>query len=279
MADGKGSMNNLLLRVLTAAFLAPLVFFLTWQGGVAFQLMVLAAIGAALFEYLSMVEGRSAPVAFALTWAAGMGLAVVSTTPFFQQYGWALMVPGVMLLLLVHLLIPGQRPPSFERAALAVTGVFYAGALPACLLHLRMLEHGWALVFLAMMITWGSDTAAYFVGRSLGRRKLYPTVSPGKTWEGSVGGLVGAVGAALLAKATFLPELGMGHAVAVALLAGVLAQLGDLVESLLKRNMGVKDSGKLLPGHGGMLDRIDALIFAVPAVWLYVSLVIGWKVK
>ncbi|MBW2701511.1 MAG: phosphatidate cytidylyltransferase [Deltaproteobacteria bacterium] len=278
MADGKGGMNNLLLRVLTAALLAPLVFYLTWKGGVAFQLMVLAAIGAALFEYLAMVEGRASPVSFALTWGAGMALAVVSTTSFFHQYAWALLVPGVMILLLVHLLIPGQRPASFERAALAVTGVFYVGALPACLLHLRQLEHGWALVFLAMMITWGSDTAAYFVGRSLGRRKLYPAVSPGKTWEGSAGGLLGAVGAALLARATFLPELGMGHAVAVALLAGVLAQLGDLVESLLKRNMGVKDSGRLLPGHGGMLDRIDALIFAVPAVWLYVSLIIGWKV-
>lgn len=276
MAEGKGGINNLLLRVITAALLAPLVFYLTWKGGIAYELMVLAAIGAALFEYLSMVEGRSSPVAFALTWAAGLGLAVASTTELFHSHAWALLVPGVMLLLLVHLLVPGQKPASFERAALAVAGVFYAGALPACLLHLRMVEQGWALVFLAMMITWGSDTAAYFTGRSLGKHKLHPTVSPGKTWEGAIGGLAGAVLASLLAWATFLPRIGWLHAILVALMAGVLAQLGDLVESLLKRNMSVKDSGRLLPGHGGMLDRIDALMFAVPAVWIYVTIFLGW---
>ncbi|MBN2497948.1 MAG: phosphatidate cytidylyltransferase [Deltaproteobacteria bacterium] len=269
-------MSNLLARVLTAAAAAPLVVYLTWLGGVGFQILVLVATGAALFEYLSMVEGRDSPVAFAATWAAGVALALVSTSSWFGDHAWYLIVAGTMGLLLVHLLFPGQKPASFQRAATAIAGVFYAGALPACLLHLRLLDEGWKWVLLSMMVTWGSDTAAYFSGRSLGRHKLHPTISPGKTWEGAAGGLAGAVAAALIASFTFFGRLDPWHAVAVAILAGILAQLGDLVESLLKRTFGVKDSGKLLPGHGGMLDRIDALIFATPAILLYAVFVLNW---
>jgi phosphatidate cytidylyltransferase len=276
MAEDKKSMSNLLARVLTAAVAGPLVIYLTWLGGWPYTILILIAIGASLYEYLSMVE-RSSSVCFSVAWLAGMALAWGSTTAWFADNTWFVLIAGLMALLLVHLFFPGPVHGSFARAATAIMGVLYAGALPACLLHLRLLDQGWAWVILAMMITWGSDTAAYFSGRAFGRTKLYVDISPGKTVEGAIGGLVGSVLFALGAWLTFFPQLGPHHAVVVALIGGVLGQSGDLVESMIKRSFGVKDSGKLLPGHGGMLDRIDALIFATPAILFYAVYVMGWS--
>ncbi|HEY6007258.1 MAG TPA: phosphatidate cytidylyltransferase, partial [Geobacteraceae bacterium] len=124
-------------------------------------------------------------------------------------------------------------------------------------------------LFLLMTIVMAGDTGAYYVGSSLGRHKLYPVVSPNKSVEGSVGGLVGSTVGALVARWAFFPELAVVDCLATALLLGVLGQLGDLFESLLKRSFGVKDSGTIIPGHGGILDRLDSLLFAAPAALYY----------
>ena len=121
---------------------------------------------------------------------------------------------------------------------------------------------------LAIALTFSNDTGAYFAGRGLGRHKLYPAVSPAKTVEGAVGGMLAGLLVLLGARATFVPWLTIGDCLLAALPAGVLGPIGDLVESLIKRAFGVKDSGRLIPGHGGILDRIDALLFV--SAWLYV---------
>jgi phosphatidate cytidylyltransferase len=123
-------------------------------------------------------------------------------------------------------------------------------------------------VLLAVAVTFGNDTGAYFAGRALGRHKLYPAVSPSKTVEGAVGGLVASVAVMVLARATAAHWLTWADCLLVAVPAAVIGPIGDLTESLIKRAAGVKDSGKLLPGHGGMLDRIDALLFV--SAWIYV---------
>ncbi len=128
--------------------------------------------------------------------------------------------------------------------------------------------HGRAWVLLAVAVTFGNDTGAYFAGRTLGRHKLYPKVSPAKSVEGAVGGMAASVGIMFLLKATLAPWLTVTDCLAVAIVAGVIGPIGDLVESLMKRAAGVKDSGHLIPGHGGMLDRIDALLFV--GAWVYV---------
>jgi phosphatidate cytidylyltransferase len=122
-------------------------------------------------------------------------------------------------------------------------------------------------VFVAVAVTFANDTGAYFAGRALGRHKLYPAISPAKTVEGWAGGLVASVGVVFLARATFFPALTVADCLLVAVPAAFLGPAGDLVESMLKRSGGVKDSGRLLPGHGGMLDRIDALLFV--GAWVY----------
>ena len=144
---------------------------------------------------------------------------------------------------------------------------------------LRGLDDGRNWVFFALFTNFGSDTAAFFTGRALGRHHLAPQISPSKTWEGAIGGILGAIIISLLftlPPALSLP-LSYGQAILLGLLVSIFGQLGDLVESLLKRNMGVKDSGRLVPGHGGALDRIDSIVFAGVVVYYWVlSYNAGW---
>ena len=128
---------------------------------------------------------------------------------------------------------------------------------------------GPSYVVLAIMFAWFSDTGGYFAGRFLGKHKLYEAVSPKKTIEGSIGGLAGAAVGALLGHFWFLPSLPLVDGIVLAIVAGALGQAGDLGESVLKRSTGVKDSGAIVPGHGGILDRVDALLFTSTATFLY----------
>ncbi|HVR20288.1 MAG TPA: phosphatidate cytidylyltransferase, partial [Polyangiaceae bacterium] len=131
------------------------------------------------------------------------------------------------------------------------------------------LGDGPGLVLVTLMLAWFADTGGYFVGRFFGKTKLYEAVSPKKTREGLFGAMLGSLAGALLAHFTYLPSLGLPAALVLGLVAGPLGQLGDLVESLLKRSLGTKDSGGIIPGHGGILDRIDALLVLAPVVYLY----------
>lgn len=155
----------------------------------------------------------------------------------------------------------------------ALSGLLYVPLLVAVLPLLKGAGQGsWLTVALCMAFF--SDTVAYLAGRAFGRHKLYPAVSPGKTWEGALGGLVGGCLASVgLGAAWLLPDLPWSHAVVLGLVGSVCGQLGDLVESMLKRSFGVKDSGALLPGHGGVLDRVDGLLFVAPVAYYYVRLV------
>jgi phosphatidate cytidylyltransferase len=159
-----------------------------------------------------------------------------------------------------------------QQLSLVLFGFLYLPLLLGHLALLRALPEGRQWVFLTLLIVMASDTAAYFVGVSLGRRKLYPAISPNKSVEGALGGLAGSLGGAFLGRAWFFHALGVQDCILLGLGVGTLAQLGDLFESMLKRSYQVKDSGKLIPGHGGMLDRLDSLIFAFPAVYYYALL-------
>lgn len=164
----------------------------------------------------------------------------------------------------------------------------YAGrhmaACVASLLYVPLLASVWPLIkaefhpgwlFITLCLAFFSDTVAYIFGRLWGRHKLYPAVSPGKTWEGSVGGLVGGVLAtAGMGSMLMVPELPLGHAVVLGVVGSMFGQVGDLFESMLKRGYGVKDSSTLLGAHGGMLDRVDALLFVAPVVYYYAKLVL-----
>jgi phosphatidate cytidylyltransferase len=172
------------------------------------------------------------------------------------------------------LLLPLWRLGEIQSAALRVFAGIAAPPYAALLIAIALLkrdqgEDGPGYVMMTLMFAWLADTGGYFAGRFLGKHKLYPAVSPNKTWEGFFGAIAGALLAACLAHFIYLRSIPLVHALILAALCGVLGQLGDLAESLLKRSTSIKDSGGWLPGHGGMLDRVDALLVVGPLVWLY----------
>jgi phosphatidate cytidylyltransferase len=182
---------------------------------------------------------------------------------------FAVIVPGLYYLFRFR-----DIPTVAPRFAATVTGIVYAGFLTTYLAKLKLVDpdHGGDTVVLVLIVAWLADTGGYFAGRFLGKAKLYEAVSPKKTWAGAWGGLAGSLVGVAALKLTFADWLTWIDVVAIALPGGVLGQLGDLAESLIKRSVGVKDSGTLLPGHGGILDRIDAVLFIAPYVYAYLAL-------
>lgn len=153
--------------------------------------------------------------------------------------------------------------------SVVVFGVLYISWTLGHFISLRLLTNGQNLIFFVLIVTWGVDAGAYYTGRLLGKHKLSPHISPGKTIEGAIGGVITCIGAAFLARWLFL-DLRINSTIIIGLVLGIISQFGDLSESLLKRSAGFKDSGSIIPGHGGMLDRVDSLIFTVPAFYYFI---------
>jgi len=179
----------------------------------------------------------------------------------------AVVVPGLYYLFRFR-----DIPSVAARLTATITGIVYAGFLTTYLAFFKRLapmSEGGHFVILVLVIAWLADTGGYFAGRFLGKAKLYEAVSPKKTWAGAYGGIAGSLLGVVVMKLAFLAWLSWFDVAAIAIVGGVLGQLGDLTESLIKRSVGVKDSGALLPGHGGILDRIDAVLFIAPYVYGY----------
>jgi phosphatidate cytidylyltransferase len=266
-----GNRRNLIERAISALVLLPLAIWLTWLGGWPFAALVAVAAGLCAVELLLM-SGR-------LRLAEWYGVAIAAAIPLLAAIhrgqtllpSWAPLALAFATLALLGLLLftheeQGEVP---VRAGRVVLAWLYCGLLASTLVGLRV-HGGTAWVVLAFVITWANDTFAYFAGMLFGKHRLYEKVSPKKTWEGFAGGAAGSVLGALVIRSTMLQELPVPMAVLLGAGAAVLGPMGDFTESLLKRAVGVKDSGKLIPGHGGLLDRIDALLFVVPWVYLFV---------
>jgi phosphatidate cytidylyltransferase len=270
--------RNLAVRVVTALILFPIAVWMTWLGGLPFALLIAAAAALSAGELIWMFEKRLPPTG----WLGVLGAAACPVGAWlwpqggrsFQDWSGVLAAGAVAALLAAAMLQRGSIEQAPRSAALGALAWGYAGLLPASVVALRVREDaGWQWVVLLFVVTWANDTFAYFTGRFLGRRPLAPRISPKKTWEGFWGGAAGSVGGALAVKFLFLPGLSVQAAVVLGAGAAVLGPIGDLSESMLKRAAGVKDSGKIIPGHGGLLDRIDAVLFVAPwvvacAMWL-----------
>ena len=180
---------------------------------------------------------------------------------------------GCLLLAVIHA-FPGAADPAEKarRTATLSLGAIYVGGLLSMYPRTLLLPRGEHWVLLGVLAVAGGDTFAYFTGRAIGRRKLAPTVSPNKTVEGAIGGLLGSVIGAVLYAHGYLPGVPAGYVAAAGAAVGVFGQAGDLFESLIKRTAGVKDSGRLLPGHGGILDRADGILAAGPILYLFAAL-------
>lgn len=261
--------SNLVLRVASAVVLLPVVVGLVlWREPLGFAALSLVATAIALKEFANMMlRGRSAAER---AFVVGVGTVLAVALYQWPSLGLPAVVAATVLIMAGQVFFADEINGAGQRAGASLAGIIYLAptmvALP--ILH-RDVEHGSLWVLLAMGATFSCDTGAYFVGRAFGRRKLAPKISPGKTWEGVVGGVLGALFLCVIARMTFFPALDIRDVVVVGIGASVLGPIGDLVESLLKRSAGVKDSGQLIPGHGGMLDRVDALLFVGAFVFLY----------
>jgi phosphatidate cytidylyltransferase len=262
-------------RLAVAAIGIPIVVIVAWLGGVvmAVGLGLLAAGGVWEFGRMFTTRGDRFLIRTAVVGAAALPFVVWSTGPA----GAALFLTVQLLAVtaIAALRIPPEDGP-FRVAALSFGACVYVGGLLSYAMLLRETltvdqRLGTALFLLPVGITWLADTAAYFAGRALGRRPLAPIISPNKTMEGGFAGLLAGPIAALFLARMAIPEffaLGSVQVALVGLLIAVAAILGDLVESAIKRECGVKDSGGLLPGHGGLLDRMDSLLWAIPVAYL-----------
>ncbi len=256
-------------RILTGVILLPLlILFILFASAEFFSLLVCLVALLALIEFCGMALPGERVNDRLLIVAGGtlLTICLVFTGPVARMSAvtFSLLLFAIFFLLRYH-----DLKTVAHRLALAVFGFLYLPLLLSHLALLRDLPFGRQWIFTVLLLVMMGDTAAYFVGINLGRHKLYPAVSPNKSVEGAVGGLAGSLAGIFLAKLWFFPALQVGDCLLLGVVVGSLAQLGDLFESMLKRSFGVKDSGTMIPGHGGILDRLDSLLFAFPPIYYY----------
>ena len=268
------------LRIISSVLFVPLLIVLARAGGFVFLAFVVAEVGLGLVEFYRMMFRKGLQPYVRLGLVAALGLLWVTFRPHTPQVDF-LVTATLLLTLALELRRPEARR-RVEDMAVTAFGVLYVGWLSAHLVLLRELPWragtpyaaGASYVFLAFFVTWSCDTGAYAVGRAFGRWRPWTRISPRKSVEGSIGGLLAAVAAAFVARAWFARELRAWDAAALGILVGVFAQVGDLVESLLKRDSAHGDSSDFSPGHGGILDRFDSLYFAAPVTYYYLKVVV-----
>ncbi len=260
------------LRLLTAAALGPLLFIVLWWGGrMLFDLVLLGATALCLYEYFTICfSGRRV--------IQGLGV-ILGLFPVFSVLLWGnpeFIVPAVYIAFLGSALLFLVSYNRWSNAAWNwtsfFTGIAYVGV---CAAHLGLLRHmpmGREWVLFLLVTVFSGDAGAYYAGKGIGRHKLCPNVSKGKTVEGAAGGLISNAVAAFFLWFVLLRDIDPRALILLALVIGAVGQVGDLVESMVKRSAGVKDSGSILPGHGGILDRVDAVLLASPCLYWILSL-------
>jgi len=264
-------------RVITTLCLLPVAIVIIWFGDPWFTIL-LAIVGLlAVYEFYGLVAASKLPplTYFGLIWTL---LFILSRNPNLlsilePHFDLTLLTPllltSAVVLSLTWLLLRPHKENAFSRWVWTMAGIFYVGWLLSYLTALRGIDAGRDWVFLALFTNAGSDTTAFFIGKTWGRHHLAPSISPNKTWEGAIAGLFGAIIIGLIFVTVLNLPLSYAQTILLSLLVSIFGQLGDLAESLFKRNTGVKESGKLLPGHGGLLDRMDSLIFSSVLVYYF----------
>jgi len=263
--------NNSLTRVLTAAVGIPAVVGIAYLGGTVFAGVIAFVAILAQLEFYDL----QTKVGWNPSRILGVALGLVIVLRFELSWSEPLLI-GLALIAVADLLRTGPEKTPVARLAGTLVGVIYPVWLFSYLIDIRLGLEGsmsssqaFGTTIMLLVLVWSADSAAYYVGKAIGKRPLAPSLSPKKTWEGSLASMPGALIVAIGFKFFWLSYMSWTDVIVFSLISGAWGQVGDLAESAFKRSAGVKDSASLLPGHGGMLDRIDSLIVVVPLYYLY----------
>ncbi len=262
-----------LKRWITGLIALPFLIFLVYTGGVLFTILISIAGLVALWEYYRLVlNGAANPMSnIILLWGYGVNFAIIwSTFLVGPELSVGIIGLNLLIIALISLFQFKTDQTVLDVVIKQLQGVIYIPVLLSFLILIREGSSGMIWVFVLLAVIFAGDTGAYYAGSYLGRHKLSPAISPGKTIEGSIGGLAANLVVGGAGKALFLPALPWSPSLLFFVTVGIAGQVGDLFESELKRSSGIKDSGGILPGHGGILDRIDALLFASPVAYIFI---------
>ncbi|MCU0639124.1 MAG: phosphatidate cytidylyltransferase [Candidatus Krumholzibacteria bacterium] len=268
-----GSPDSLPRRLLMAAIFIPCLLLIARRGGIYYLVLIDLILLVGLYEFYGMMQAKGLSPYRVIGMLSGIA---IPWYIFYQQGIYAnfllsLIFTGIMAMELFR----REKGLAVYHISVTVFGVFYIAWLGSHLLLLRELPHlvgldysaGFGFVVMAFALTWCYDTGAYTVGRLIGRHKLCPAISPGKTVEGAVGGMIFSVAGIMIVRALLTPFLSVIEACLLAVGSSIIGQIGDLVESMLKRDVRIKDSSGTIPGHGGVLDRFDSLLFTAPMIY------------
>ena len=256
-------------RILSSFIGIPLLLAAVWYGGLPLLVLTAALMLLGLWEIGRIFERNDIKVSFLL--AVPSCLILLALAYYYKEGYSGAAVAAIIIAVLLASVVQYPRFTPIDAAA-TLLSIFYVGLI-IYLFLISTYKNGFVWLIILLVCTWASDTSAYLIGRKWGKRPLAPALSPGKTLEGSAGGTIGGVIAAF-AVTIFSSNLPFWPVVIMGLIIGITAQAGDLVESAIKRQAGIKDSGKLIPGHGGILDRFDSMLFTAPIVFYYVGSVI-----
>jgi phosphatidate cytidylyltransferase len=261
-----------LKRWITGLSALPFLIFLVYLGGFPFIFLVGFACICSLWEFYRIVFNADGEILYGVViwWGYVVGFAIIVAAHIAgSESVLVLLALNLVIVGLISLFLYKNKPSIINIIPKQIQGIVYIPLLLSFLVSIRRDPDGMTWIFLLLAIIFAGDISAYYVGSYLGRHKLNPAVSPGKTVEGAIGGLAGNLLVGSIGKLFFLPAISWGAAVLFFLAVGLSGQVGDLFESEFKRSSKIKDSGGILPGHGGFLDRIDALLFASPVAYLF----------
>jgi phosphatidate cytidylyltransferase len=270
----KKQLNNFQQRVLVGiaggALFVGAIYVSQWTFGALF--LALTLLGIREFYQLLSLRGFSPNYNAGLVLGCALFVLVFLLQLHLVPLSALYALPPILFFIFISELFRKKKEP-FVNIALTLLGMFYVGGSFSMLPILGFLNghYSWQVIMGTMLLIWTSDSGAYFAGKTFGRHKLFPRISPGKTWEGWLGGAAFSLGVAYVLS-LYLPDLTLPYWLGIALIVAVFGVLGDLIESLLKRSLQVKDSGTLIPGHGGILDRFDSLLLVVPFIVAYLKL-------
>jgi len=262
-----------LTRIISSIVSLPILLAIIYFGTpFHFFLLLEFAIFIGLYEFYRMIEKGGLGC---YKWA-GIILGILLSAAIFKgAYINLVIASSVIILFIIRIFEGNTSDNTFSYVSNTIFGIVYVSFLMSYLGVIRASgDNGRELIFFVLLITWMGDTTAYYGGKGFGKHKLAPAISPKKTVEGAIIGLIGSIVGAIIAKSWFL-DISILNAIAAGILIGVFGQFGDLSESIIKRNLQVKDSGGIIPGHGGILDRVDSLLFSAPVFYYYYSFIVN----